>query len=234
MFGNNYSMNFSYFFYMIPAIIIAMWAQFNVKSTFNKYSKILSARGMTGAQVARQILDKNGLSDVNVEQVGGKLNDYYDPRTRVIKLSTPVYNSNSVAAIGVAAHETGHAIQHSVGYSPLKFRNAIIPVSQFGSNAAMFVIIGGLIFSQPSLLLAGIILFSTVLLFQLITLPVEFNASARAITTLDESGILYEDELKGARKVLTAAALTYVAAMLSTIMTLLYYISIFSGMRKRN
>jgi Zn-dependent membrane protease YugP len=227
-------MNYSYFLYMIPAIIIAMWAQFNVKSTFNKYSKLLSAGGITGAQVAKQILDRNGLNNVTVEQISGKLNDYYDPQKNVIKLSTPVYNSSSVAAIGVAAHETGHAIQHSVGYSPLKLRNAIIPVSQFGSNTAMIVIIAGLIFSWQPLLLVGIILFSTVLLFQLITLPVEFNASARALTTLDESGILYGEELKGARKVLSAAALTYVAAMLASIMTLLYYISIFSGMRKRN
>jgi Zn-dependent membrane protease YugP len=234
MFGGFYTINYSYFFYMIPAIVIAMWAQFNVKSTFGKYSKMLSNRGITGAQVARQILDRNGLNNVSVQQINGKLNDYYDPQKNEIRLSTDVFNSSSVAAIGVAAHETGHAIQHSVGYSPLKLRNAIIPISKFGSNTAMIVIIGGLIFSWQPLLLAGIILFSTVLLFQLVTLPVEFNASARALTTLDESGILFGDELKGARKVLTAAALTYVAAMLASIMTLLYYLSLLSGMRKRN
>ncbi len=219
---------------VIPAIIFALVAQCMVKSTFSKYSQIRNRRGVTAAEVARKILDENGLYDVRIERVSGELTDHYDPRTNVVRLSDSVYNSTSVAAVGVAAHETGHAIQHSVGYAPIKIRNAILPVAQIGSQAAMPLVLIGLIFSRSLgfLIDVGIIVYVAVVLFQLVTLPVEFNASGRALHILEGSYILENDENKMAKKVLTAAAMTYVAALFSALTTLLRLVLISNNRRR--
>ncbi|MDR3553054.1 MAG: zinc metallopeptidase [Clostridia bacterium] len=229
-----YGFNYSYIWIILPAFLIAMWAQFNVQNTFNRYNTRLNSRGLTGAQAARQILDANGLGSVAVEQIPGKLNDHYDPKANVIRLSSPVYSGISVAAVGVAAHESGHALQQSIHYAPLSIRNAIIPVTKVGSTLAVPMVIIGLLLSWPGGVLIGIVLFSLAVLFQLITLPVEFNASARALHTLDANGMLYGDELAGARKVLHAAALTYVAATFVALANLLRYVLLFTGMQRRN
>lgn len=206
---------------LIPAIIFSLIAQGMVQSAFNKYSKVRNSRGFTGADAARQILDRNGLSNVRIERVAGKLTDHYDPKANVIRLSDSVYGSDSVAAVGVAAHEAGHAVQYAVGYSPIKLRSAIIPVTQFGSQLSTPLVVVGILFSWDFLITAGILLFCAVVFFQAVTLPVEFNASGRAIATLRDDHVLEDDELKGAKKVLTAAALTYVAAMISAVLSLL-------------
>lgn len=216
---------------LIPALILAMWAQFKVNSTFKKYSKIACARGLTGADAARMILDKNGLYNVQVRHIPGNLTDNFDPRTNVVSLSDATYSSRSIGAIGVAAHECGHAVQHAVGYAPIKVRNAIVPVVSFCSKLAMPIILIGFIFAffgsfSTTLVDIGIILYAATVAFQLITLPVEFNASSRALKTLDSFGMLGSDEIKGARKVLSAAAMTYVAAAFSAIMSLLRLILI--------
>lgn len=221
----------AYIIVMVIGAIIAFSAQINVKGTFSKYTKIMSNRNITGSQIARQILDNNGLNDIPVERIAGKLSDHYDPKKRVIRLSSEVYDSASVAAIGVAAHETGHAIQHSTAYAPLSFRNSIIPITNIGSNLAPFLIILGFILNIYGLVLLGIFAFSLAVLFQLITLPVEFNASKRAVETLGGMNILDENELNGTRKVLNAAAMTYVAALAVALLNLLYYILRFSGRR---
>jgi len=218
---------------LIPAIIIAGWAQLKVSSTFEKYSKMRSINGYNGSQVARILLDSNGLFDIPVEITEGKLSDHYDPRVRVMRLSSDVFYGTSVAAIGVAAHETGHAIQHKERYSPLVIRNSIVPVVNFSSNLSWVLFFAGFILGISSLLHIGIILFSAVVVFQIITLPVEFNASKRAVTILGTRNILYEDEVKGAKKVLDAAALTYVAATLMAIAQLLRLI-ILSNSRDDN
>ena len=202
----------TYLIFVLPAMLLAFWAQFKVNSTYEKFSKVQNHRGITGAEVAVKILNLHGIYNVRVEHISGKLSDHFDPRSNVIRLSDGVYSGTSVAALGVAAHETGHAIQHAKGYMPIKLRNAIVPVASLGSNLAVPLAIFGLIFSMPVLIDAGIILFTAVVAFQFVTLPVEFNASRRAISILDSQGILYGDELKGAKKVLSAAALTYVAA----------------------
>lgn len=202
---------------LIPSIILAMYAQMKVKSTFAKYLRVGSKRGYTGYHVARHILDNNGIGDVQVELAKGHLSDHYDPRRRTVRLSNEVYHGNSIASISVAAHETGHAIQHANGYFPLSFRNAIFPIASFGSNAAWIFIVFGLIMSVPSLLDLGILLFASAVLFQIVTLPVEFNASSRAIRLLDEGGFIVGDEYRHSKKVLNAAALTYVAAMATAI-----------------
>lgn len=219
---------------VIPALIFALIAQCMVKSTFNKFSKVYNRRGVTGAEAARKILDENGLYDVRIERISGELTDHYDPRTNVVRLSDSVYNSTSVAAVGVAAHETGHAIQHSVGYVPIKIRNAILPVAQIGSQAAVPLVLIGLIFSRSLgfLIDVGIIVYVAVVLFQLVTLPVEFNASGRALHILEGSYILENDENKMAKKVLTAAAMTYVAALFSALTTLLRLVLISNNRRR--
>lgn len=233
--GYGYGMgNYSYFFYMLPAVVISMLAQSHVQTTFSRYSGMLSRRGYTGAQVARMILDRNGLADVPVEPVAGRLSDNYDPRSGVVHLSSDVYGSNSVAAIGVAAHECGHAIQHSMQYRPLRWRNAIIPLTRLESSASMWLVLLGFLMSFRILALAGIVLFSFAVLFQLITLPVEFNASARALRVLRDGTILDREETAGARRVLTAAALTYVAATLSAFLNLAWLLSLFGNTRRRN
>lgn len=219
---------------VLPAVIFALVAQIMVKSTFSKYSSENNQHGYTAKEVARKILDENGLYSVSIEYVRGNLTDHYDPSANVIRLSDSVYNSTSVAAIGVAAHEVGHAIQHAQGYTPIKVRQAIIPITQIGSSLALpLVFIGMLIGALQWLIPVGIFLYTGVVLFQAITLPVEFNASRRALKTLDENVILYKSEVKMAKKVLTAAAMTYVAAMFSSLMSLLRLI-LLSSRNRRN
>ncbi|MBE7051781.1 MAG: zinc metallopeptidase [Ruminococcaceae bacterium] len=232
MFGYYYGFDYTYIIFVLPAIIISLIAQLKVTSTFSKYNKIVNSRGINGAEVARRILDKNGLSNIVIEHVRGNLSDHYDPTSRVLRLSDSVFASSSVAALGVAAHECGHAIQHAKGYAPLKLRHSIYPVVNFSSAAAMPLILLGLVVSAPYLINIGIILFSAVVAFQLITLPVEFNASKRALAILDDNIFLDEEELKGAKKVLTAAALTYVASALVSLMQLLRLILLANNRRK--
>lgn len=204
---------------VLPGFIFAMWAQYKVKSAYRAGASQALRYGMTGGAVARRILDSNGLSDVSIEMVAGDLTDHYDPRTRVLRLSQSVYHGNNVAAVGVAAHEAGHAMQHSKGYVPLKLRSAILPVCNIGSNLAMPLFLIGLLISYMSplmgewLMLVGIAAYSLAIVFQLVTLPVEFNASRRAMRCLSGSGTMSDAELKGSRRVLTAAAMTYVAAL---------------------
>lgn len=205
---------------LIPALIFSLIAQLMVKGAFSKYSVVRNSRGYTGADAARAILDRNGLSYIRIEHINGELTDHYDPGANVIRLSDSVYNNDSVAAVGVAAHEAGHAVQYAEGYGPIKVRSAIIPITQFGSNLSTPLVILGIIFSSNVLITAGILLFCTVVLFQAITLPVEFNASGRALKVLREEHFLDDDEMKGAKSVLTAAALTYVAAMFSALASL--------------
>lgn len=217
----------SYYIYLvIPALLIALFAQMNVKSAFHKYSQIHNARGYTGYQIAREILDQNQLYDVKIERVAGSLTDHFDPTQKVVRLSDTVYQSTSVAAIGVAAHECGHAIQHNTGYFPIKVRSAILPVTKIGSMLAWPMAIFGLLLRFEPLVTVGIWLFAAVVLFQLVTLPVEFNASHRALNTLEVNNILEGGEYTGARKMLTAAALTYVAALLVAVANLLRLIGL--------
>ncbi len=211
----------TYLIYVVPALLISMWASFRVKSTFAKYNKVGNRRGYTGAQVAHWILDSNGLQNVRIERIAGSLTDHFDPSSGVIRLSDSTYSSTSVGAIGVAAHECGHAVQYDVGYFPMQVRRAIIPVTQIGSSVAIPLAVLGIVLGFSLLTEIGILLFCAVVVFQLVTLPVEFNASRRALKTLDENRILEEEELRGAKKVLTAAALTYVAALLVSIGNLL-------------
>ncbi|MDK0690281.1 zinc metallopeptidase [Clostridium perfringens] len=211
---------------LIPAILISAWAQFKISSTFNKYSTVRSINGYTGAQVARILLNDAGLQEVEIQQVPGRLSDHYDPRAKVLRLSSDVYGSTSVASIGVAAHEVGHAIQDKESYSALVFRNAIVPVVNFSSSLSWILFFIGILLSYSTLVTIGIILFSVVVLFQLVTLPVEFNASSRALKLLEARGILYDKEVEGARKVLSAAALTYVAATLMAVLQLVRLIAI--------
>lgn len=206
---------------LIPALLISMYAQMKVQGTFHRYSQVLSHRGMTGADVARYILNKNGLYDIPIERISGQLSDHYDPRSRVVRLSTDVYGSTSIAALGVAAHEVGHAIQHDTGYLPLYVRNTVIPVTQIGSYLSMPLFFLGLLMSSAPLVKIGVLLFGAIVFFQMVTLPVEFNASSRALATLGGEGILDATELKGTRKVLGAAAMTYVAAALMAVLQLL-------------
>ena len=211
---------------LIPAILISAWAQFKVSSTFNKYSTVRSINGYTGAQVARILLNDAGLQEVEIQRVPGRLSDHYEPRAKVLRLSSDVYGSTSVASIGVAAHEVGHPIQDKESYSALVFRNAIVPVVNFSSSLSWILFFIGILLSYSTLVTIGIILFSVVVLFQLVTLPVEFNASSRALKLLEARGILYDKEVDGARKVFSAAALTYVAATLMAVLQLVRLIAI--------
>ena len=206
---------------VLPALIFTIWAQINVNSTYEKYSKKMTLRHTTGHDAARRILDANGLYDVRIERVHGHLTDHYDPKANVIRLSDSVHDSPSAAAVGVAAHEAGHAVQYAKGYGPIKARQAIIPVTRIGSMLAMPLFILGLFFALPELMYLGIGFYTLALVFQLVTLPVEFNASNRAMEALESSTILSSDELKASRKVLTAAALTYVAALATSLLSLL-------------
>jgi Zn-dependent membrane protease YugP len=213
-----------YWMMMAPVLLVSLYASFRVKSAFNKYSKIESHSGRTGAQVAELILSQNGLGSIPVVETTGFLSDHYDPIKKVVRLSPEVYRSASLASIGVAAHETGHAIQHAKRYSPLMLRNMIAPTASIGSNMAWIVIMAGFIFNMLGLVKLGILLFSIVVIFQLITLPVEFNASSRAKQILSSYGIVSSRELAGVSSVLSAAAMTYVAAAASAIVTLLYFL----------
>ena len=226
-----YGIDATYIFLVLPAVIFALWAQFNVKSTFSKYSKIASRSGMTGFDSARRILDANGLGDVRIAHVSGDLTDHYNPTDNTIYLSDSVYGSNSAAAIGVAAHEAGHAVQHATGYTPIKIRSAIIPITNIGSNLAMPLIILGIVLSFPTLAYIGVAAFGLSTLFQLVTLPVEFDASGRALRALE--GTLDGDDLSSARKVLRAAALTYVAALAVSLVNLLRLLIMVAGNDRR-
>lgn len=233
-----YGYGFGYYFdptyiLVIIGLVITLLASARVKSTFAKYSRVRSRSGMTGAQAAERILRESGIYDVHIERVSGSLSDHYDPRSKVLRLSDDVYGRDTLAAIGVAAHECGHAIQHQNSYAPLILRSTLVPVANIGSMAAWPVIILGVILSYNNFLISlGIILFSVAVLFQLITLPVEFNASSRAIARLSETGVLYGDELGQSKKVLNAAALTYVAAAAAMILQLLRLILLFGGRRR--
>jgi Zn-dependent membrane protease YugP len=197
---------------LIPAIILAIWAQMRVSSTYSKYSKVSSARGTTGADTAKFLLDYNGLSDIKIEAVEGKLSDHYDPRSKTVRLSVDNYKGRSLSAVAIAAHEVGHAVQDGTGYVPLKIRHSILPATNLGSWAAFPLFLIGFLFNTPLLMDIGIVLFAGVVIFHFVTLPVEFNASHRALAQLSSNGMLVQDELTGAKKVLNAAALTYVAA----------------------
>ena len=232
-----YGFDSTYLFLVLPCIIFALIASARVNSTFEKYSNQISSRGITGAQAAQQVLSANGVRGVRIEPVRGKLTDHYDPKSNVIRLSENVYNSTSTAAIGVACHEAGHAVQYAENYGPIKLRAAIIPVTNIGSKLAMPLILLGILLNflgelSYIFIYIGIICFSLSLVFQLITLPVEFNASRRAITAIDNQNILTDEELKGARKTLSAAAMTYVAATAVALAQVLRLLAIFGRRRK--
>lgn len=221
------------YFLLIPAIIATLWAQSKVQNTYKRYSRVKSEKGYTGAQIARKILDDNGLNYVGIELAPGKgLSDHFDPRSNVVRLSNGVYYSSSLAAIGIASHEVGHAIQYSEEYAPIKIRNAIIPVTNFGSKAAMPLLLVGLIFSIPEIAFIGVLAYSLAVIFQMITLPVEFNASKRAVGILDEHNYLSQEELRGSKKVLSAAAMTYLAAAFVALMQLIRILLIARGSRR--
>ncbi len=219
---------------VIPGLIVSIWAQIKVKTTFERYSKVHTLRGLTGAAAARRILDANGLTHVRIEQINGHLSDHYDPRANVIRLSGSVYSYTSPAAIGVAAHEAGHAIQYAKGYAPIKLRAALVSITNFSSGLAIPLFFIGLILASDSLMLIGILLYAAIAFFQLVTLPVEFNASARAMAVLRSSGMLNKDELSASRKVLSAAAMTYVAALLTSLLTLLRLLLLANSRNRRN
>lgn len=216
---------------LIPALLLSLYAQFAVKNTFAKFSRESTRRGITGAQVASNILQQNGVTGTGIEFVQGTLSDHFDPRAHVLRLSHGVYDSSSIAAIGVAAHEAGHVLQHEEGYFPIAFRNSILPVARIGSTLSMPLLFIGMILNAVNLIYVGIALFSFAVLFQLVTLPVEFNASKRALIALEDGGYLTQDELPGAKKVLRAAALTYVAAAIASALQLLRFVLI-AGRRR--
>lgn len=232
-----YGFDMTYIVIVLPCIILALWASANVNSTFRKFSNQYSRKRITGAEAAQCVLRANGVHGVRIERISGNLTDHFDPKTNVIRLSDEVYNSTSTAAIGVACHEAGHAVQYAVHYAPMKLRAMIIPITNIGSKLAMPLILLGLLFSYAgelnySFIYAGIACFSLSLIFQLVTLPVEFNASRRAMQAIDHADILYEDEQKGARKTLTAAAMTYVAATAVSLAQLLRLLLLFGGRRR--
>jgi hypothetical protein len=218
-----------YFVFALPALLLGMWAQFKVQSSFKKYSNVRSSVGLSGAEIARRMLDMSGLYEVKVEQVQGFLSDHYDPRSRTLRLSPQVYRSNSLAAAGVAAHEAGHALQHQDAYVPMQIRSAIVPTVQIGSWLGPIIFIAGLVINWTQLAWVGVALFAATALFAIVTLPVEFNASNRAKAWLTDSGVIYQHEMPGVGAVLDAAALTYVAAAAQAVSTLLYYVFLLMG-----
>lgn len=223
-----------YLILALPGLLLGLWAQMRVKGTFNKYSQMRTTRNLTGAEIARHLLDNQGLHDVRVEETQGFLSDHYDPRTRVLRLSPDVYRVPSVAAAGVAAHEMGHALQHSAGYGPLQVRSAIVPVVQFGSSLAPILILVGFLLRFTTLAWIGVILFAGAVVFALVTLPVEFDASRRAKALLTQSGIVSQEEAGGVSAVLNAAGWTYVAAAIAAIGQLLYYVLLLTGGSRRD
>ena len=233
----SYGFDWTYIVLVLPCIIFSMWASSSVNNTFKRYAKKFSSRRITGAQAAQRVLSHNGVSGVRIERVSGNLTDHYDPRTNVIRLSDSVYDSTSVAAIGVAAHEAGHAVQYARHYAPIHFRAAIIPITNIGSKLVMPLILLGVVLNflgsiSTGLIYLGIAAFALSLVFQLVTLPVEFNASRRAMRAIDDAQILTTDEQRGARKTLTAAAMTYVAATAVSLAQLLRLLVLFSGRRR--
>lgn len=229
-----YGFDYYYLVLVLPCVILAFWAQAKVNSTFQKYSRVYSRRNMTGAQAAAAVLRVGGVNNVRIERVSGHLTDHFDPRDNVIRLSDSVYGSTSVASIGVAAHEAGHAVQYAVGYAPMKLRAVIIPATNIGSTLAMPLILMGLIFNYGTLITAGIAFFGLSTLFQLVTLPVELNASHRALDAIREGGLLYDDEYPMAKKTLWAAAMTYVAALAVSLAQLLRLILLFGSRGRRD
>ncbi len=223
--------DYYYLILVVPALMLAIWAQVQVKTTYRKYSRVPNSRGMTGAYAAQAVLNFYGITDVRIERVSGNLTDHYDPRSKVIRLSDGVYNSSTVAAIGIACHEAGHAAQHAENYAPIKIRNAIIPVCNIGSTIGIPLALIGWIFSFSILIYVGLGLYAAVFIFQVATLPVEFNASRRAIKVIDETQLLRDDEIGGAKKVLAAAAMTYVASMMVSLANLLRILLRFSNRR---
>ena len=233
-----YGFDMTYLILVLPCLILSLWASANVNSTFRKYNNQLSARRITGAQAAQRVLSANGVSSVRIERISGNLNDHFDPKTNVIRLSDSVYDATSTAAIGVACHEAGHAVQYAQAYAPIKLRAAIVPITNIGSRLAMPLILLGLLFSfgenlSYTFVYLGIACFGLSVIFQLVTLPVEFNASRRAMEAIESGNILTEEEQRGARKTLTAAALTYVAATAVALAQLLRLLVIFGGRNSR-
>ncbi len=234
-------LDWTYIILVLPAVILSIWASARVNSTFNKYSRVSNMAGLTGAEVARRILYENGLYDVRIEMTHGHLSDHYDPRTNVVRLSESTYNNTSSAAIGVAAHEVGHAIQHATNYAPLKMRNAIIPITNIGSKLSIPLILIGILLSAfgsvfAYVAYAGVACFSLCAIFQLLTLPTEFNASKRALKAIEDGGFLTDEETVGAKRVLSAAAMTYVAALAVTVaqlLRLILLVSSLNGNRRR-
>jgi len=219
--------------FALPGLALSLWAQSRVKGAFNKYAKVQTLRNVTGSQVARTLLDSQGLYDIEIEETQGFLSDHYDPRSKILRLSPQVYRAPSIAAAGVAAHEMGHALQDAGGYAPLQIRSALVPAAQFGSRLGTWIVFGGLILNFTPLAWVGVILFAAAVLFSLVTLPVEFDASRRAKKLLAGSGILVGEEIKGVDKVLDAAALTYVAAAVAAIGQLLFFVFRLTGGRRR-
>ena len=234
-----YGFDWTYLFIVLPCILLSLWASSSVKTTFNKYSKVNSIRHLTGAEAAQRVLAANGVRGVRIERVSGDLTDHYDPKTNVIRLSDSVHSSTSVAAIGVDAHEAGHAVQYAENYGPIKLRAAIIPITNIGSRIAMPLILAGIVFSflgglSDTLVDLGILAFSLSLVFQLVTLPVEFNASRRAMTAIESAGLLTHEEQQGAKRTLKAAAMTYVAATAVALAQVVRLMVLFGGRRRRD
>ena len=224
---------YSYYMYMLPAILLVLFAQLLVSARYNRFGKVNTHQRVTGREVAQEILRQNGITDVQVCIIGGKMSDHYHPTKKVINLSEGVYDSTSVAAVGIAAHEAGHAVQHAKGYFPIKIRTALVPVCNIGSYLSLPLLLIGAVMNAFALVNIGLILFAATTLFQLVTLPVEFNASRRAMAYIKTSNLFSKEEAAGARKVLTAAAFTYVAALAQSVLQLLYFVMRFSGNRRR-
>lgn len=224
-------MDYYYIILVIPAMLIALWAQVKVKSTYNKFSKVSNTKGITGAYAAQAVLTHYGINDVRIEQVSGKLTDHYDPKAKVIRLSEGVYGSSTIAAVGIACHEAGHAAQHAQDYAPIKIRNSLVPVCNIGSSLGIPLALIGYFLGFEPLISIGLLLYAAIALFQVVTLPVELNASRRAMKVIDETGLLQDEEQSGAKKVLTAAAMTYIASMLVAIANLLRLILRFNNRR---
>ena len=231
-YGFGYFMDYWYFILVVPALIIAGIAQYKVKSSYSKFSKVLNSRQITGAYAAQAVLSYYGITDVRIEQVSGKLTDHYDPKSKVIRLSQGVYSASSISAVGIACHEAGHAAQHAESYVPIKIRTALVPVCNIGSYLGIPLALLGVFFGIQPLVTIGLVLYGAIFVFQLVTLPVEFNASRRAIKVIEETNLLYDDEISGAKKVLSAAAMTYVASMLVALANLLRLFLRFN--RRRN
>lgn len=231
MFGYYYGIDWTYIVFVVPCILLALWAQHNVNATFTKYSSVYSRRHISGAQAVDMVLRQNGIHNVRIEEISGRLTDHFEPGANVIRLSSSVYHSTSVASIGVACHEAGHAVQYAKGYAPMKLRAAIIPLTNAGSALSFPLLLAGLILNFQGLVLSGIALFGLSTVFQLVTLPVEINASRRALTAIEAGGLLYDDEYPLAKKTLTAAALTYVAALAVSLGQLLRLLFLFGGRR---